>query len=112
MQAMGEEKRRHQRFDLTNPLKVIDTISDELLGLVVNISVEGLMVIGDKLVVDGSVYQIEIPVGEGGEPKFYAGIECLWTSEADSADKNWSGFRIIDISDENAALLDQVISQL
>ena len=111
MQAMGNEKRRHERVQITSPLQVIDTISDEVLGLVVNLSLEGLMLLGEKLVVDGAVYQIKMPLAGEGSPELSAGIECLWSSEADSETKNWSGYRIIDIDDDNRSLLTKVIEQ-
>lgn len=112
MQVMGIEKRRHQRFELTNPLKVFDTFSNDMLGLVVNVSLQGLMLIGEKDVVDGAVYQVEIPLGADGEPILSIGVECLWASEADIEFKSWSGYRIIDISDENQALLENMISKM
>lgn len=112
MQAMGSEKRRHERIQLSSPLKAIDTLSGDCLGLLVNVSFEGLMLIGEKPVVDGAVYQVEIPLGDEGAQTLSAGIECLWSSEADSEDKNWSGYRIIDISEDGKLLLEKIVSQL
>lgn len=111
MQAMGSDKRRHERVEIARPLKVIDTMSNQSLGLVVNISLEGLMLIGEKAVVDGAVYQVELPVNNGDET-LKLGIECLWSSEADSENKNWSGYRVIDICDEDKAALNSLIDQI
>lgn len=111
MQAADNEKRRHVRIDITWPLKVIDTMSNESLGLMVNVSRDGMMLIGEKVVVDGAVYQVELHFG-GDQDSLKLGIECLWSSEADSEDKSWSGYRIIDMRQEDSGLLNALIDQI
>ena len=112
MQALDRDKREHKRFQLPNPLDVIDTISKNSLGELVNISAKGLMLLGDKPILDGSVYQVKVRLTESGQHFLFMGIECLWKSESGSRTKYWSGYRIIDISDQNQTLLDRLIASL
>lgn len=107
--TMGEDKRRHERIRVSQPLKAIDTLSNDELGLVVNVSLEGMMLLGHKAVVDGAVYQANIAVDE---KVLSLGVECLWTSEADSDAKSWSGYRIVDISEDNKSVLEALIEAL
>lgn len=109
---MGIEKRRQPRVELSNPLKVIDTMSSESLGLVVNLSADGMMLIGEKALVDGAVYQAEMPLNPDEDATLKVGIECLWVSEADSENKNWSGFKIIDISEEDKTFLADLVASI
>ena len=112
MQVLDRDKREFKRFQLPNPLDVIDTISKNSLGVLVNISAKGLMLLGDRPIFDGSVYQVKVRLTENGQHFLLMGIECLWKSESDSRTKYWSGYRIIDISDGNQVLLDRLIASL
>lgn len=109
---MGSEKRRHERFNVSSPLSVVDTISAQSLGVIVNVSVEGMMLLGAKDIVDGAVYQVDIPIEPAEGLILSLGIECLWSADADSEGKSWSGFKIIDIGESDKHLLDQLIKQL
>jgi len=109
---MGSEKRRSERFDVSSPLNVVDTISAESLGIIVNVSAEGMMVLGAKDIVEGAVYQVDVPIASADNRILKLAIECLWSAEADSGGKYWSGYQVIDISEDNRVVLDQLISEL
>jgi len=109
---MGSEKRRSERFDVSSPLNVVDTISAQSLGIIVNVSAEGMMVLGAKDIVEGAVYQVDVPITSADNRILKLAIECLWSAEADSGGKYWSGYQVIDISDDNKVVLDQLISEL
>ena len=109
---MAKELRRHPRFEPKKPLNVYDTLSETRMGLLANLSAEGMMIIGDKDVVDGAVYQVDVPLDSHSEDKFTAGIECLWSTEAEIDNQYWSGYRIIDISDADQETLSHLIDVL
>ena len=111
---MSEEQRVHQRFELNRPLTVRNAITQDLLGTVVNLSRDGLMLLGSVQVHDSGVYQVEIPLSnQGAQPiVLVMGIECLWVNGGERDEKIWSGFKVIDIDDNNQHLLDECIKSL
>lgn len=107
------DKRQSERFIAKNPLIVSDFISNTVLGSLANISRDGLMLLGEREIKEGGVYQVTIAVDHCvAEDELALGIECLWTSAAGTGGSQWSGFRIIDISDANQKILKDLISQL
>lgn len=114
MQVTNSEMRKHPRFDLKQPLRVIDNLSGEDMGMLVNVSQEGMMLLGDKTIVNDGVYQIHIPLKSEAEKdlSLSMGVECLWSNSDDADGKNWSGFRIIDISAHEQSMLNHMIEQL
>ena len=114
MQVTNNDMRKHPRFDVQHPLRVLDTLSGEDMGMLVNVSKEGMMLLGDKAVVNDGVYQVTIPLKLIPEEdlSLSIGIECLWSNSADIEGKSWSGFRIIDISASEQSLLNHMIEQL
>lgn len=107
----GSDKRIHPRYSLNRPLIIFDSQSEERLGALVNVSEDGLMLLGERPCHDGNIYQVHIPLNM--ESVVLAlGIECLWASDPDTDGKLWSGFRIIDISDSDKGLLVELIEQL
>jgi len=114
VQATNSDMRKHPRFNLKQPLLVVDDLSGENMGTLVNISQEGMMVFGNKTVVSDGVYHVSMPLkSEAGDDIVLSlGIECLWSNADDNDGKNWSGFKIIDISSEQQASLNQMIEQL
>ncbi len=71
------------------------------------------MILGERDIVESAVYQASVSLlVNDQESALSLGIECLWVSDADSDDKQWCGFRIIDISPDDRSLLAEVIEQL
>ena len=101
------EKRRAERKQPTNRVMVRDTLSGELLGQLGNITPEGLMLIGDEAVREGSTFQLSLTLADptdNTETHFNIGATSLWTMIAASGN-HWSGFQIIDISEQQQEAL-------
>ncbi|WP_096085351.1 PilZ domain-containing protein [Agaribacterium haliotis] len=108
---MSSELRKSERHELHKPLLVKNCISAEVLGTLVNLSSEGLMLLGPAEVNEGGVYQVEIAFSDGVSV-LTMGLECLWVNPGAEESQVWSGYKIIDISDDAQALLEQCIAQL
>lgn len=111
-----ESRRKHPRHTLRDSVTVIDRGSGGSLGVVVNLSQEGIMLVNSKPLHSDCLYQIRLHICDGilrgvGECYIDAGIDCLWTNPAEGkASMYWSGCQIIDISDEAFDLLQRVIN--
>jgi len=105
------DQRKTPRRAANEVLEVADQITGVQIGRVVNISAEGLMLLGQEPIITGSVYQLELCLRTTGEDesKISFGAEAVWTMEATQPDSFWTGFRIIDISNEGVLFIDELI---
>lgn len=108
-------RRKHHRHLLRNVVKVIDLSSGNNVGVVVNLSEEGIMLVNNTALRPDCIYQLQLDIAAGviGEEAavINMGIDCLWTSPAESmASMYWSGCQIIDISDDSHARMQALIA--
>jgi hypothetical protein len=108
------EQRRNERHDVNSVLAIQNVMNNDNLGMLVNISSDGFMMIGPASVSEGNIYQLSLTLSESIDDsnKIDFAAECLWTNTADSEDKLWSGHRIIDVSDDDQKRINALIEQL
>ena len=106
-----QEQRHCQRKVANEILIIVDQITGNHIGRVVNISSEGLMLLSDEPMVTGSVYQLELllPNAQSNQEKISFATEAVWCTEASQPESFWSGFHIIDIAAEDVLVIDQLI---
>lgn len=94
-----QERRKYPRKNVNQPIKVIDQDRGELIGHLVDISLEGFMVITPNPIAINRVFQVclELPQELGISP-LALGVECLWRELSGDRQTYWAGFQIIDIS--------------
>jgi len=105
------EQRRLPRKIADEVLEVSDQFTGAIVGRVVNITVEGFMLLSEEPIKTGSVFQLDmlLPRLVKGHSKISFGAESLWSSESSDDKTYWTGFHIIDISDEDTLIIDQMI---
>ena len=104
------ELRKHPRVEFPEHVEVQDAHSGEVMGQLVNLSVDGFMLMGPVCIAPGTVRQLRIPLLRGEEASvLVVGAESLWCHDANDSGAHWSGFQIIDISSEHQALLDSMV---
>ncbi|MDJ0806632.1 MAG: PilZ domain-containing protein [Gammaproteobacteria bacterium] len=105
------EQRKSPRKIANEVLEVSDQITGTLLGQVVNISAEGLMLLSTQQINVGSVYQLDLKLPRliKNHSKIAFGAEAVWSSEAAQPDSFWTGFRMIDISEDCVLAVDELI---
>jgi hypothetical protein len=114
-------RRKHPRHNLRDAVRVIDKASGQSVGTVANLSLEGLVLVNSSplhadciyqlcLTVDGSV----MPDASGDSHDIQVGVDCLWTSPAESASAStyWSGCQIIDISEADFELVKKLLGAI
>ncbi|MGD8956365.1 MAG: PilZ domain-containing protein [Chromatiaceae bacterium] len=104
------EKRQHTRIALEAKgwqAELIDQVSGDRLGEVVNLSPGGLMLLTPHAVEIENLYQVECrATSPGGQhQRFTAGLMVLWRSDANEPDAYWAGLQIIDIDTPSQAAL-------
>lgn len=105
-------KRKLERKELNQRIPIIDTINGGEFGELVNVTVEGLMVITDKEIPLQSIYQLslQLPVEINGSRTVELGADSLWCRNIENFNRYWAGLQIIDASDQAVAQLEQLIA--
>lgn len=104
------EQRRLTRVSMPEHPQVVDLHSNTVMGQLVNLSVEGLMMMGPSPVSPGTVLQLRIPLQHNDKTfDIQVGVESLWCDDADESGLCWTGFHIIDISPEHLEVISTLV---
>jgi hypothetical protein len=107
------EHRKQPRKIASETLEVFDQLTDSFLGTVVNISSDGLMLLSSESLTTGSIYQLDLRLSRlvRNQSNISLGAEVIWSSEATQGGSYWSGFHIIDASDEVLQTIDELTTE-
>lgn len=99
--------RRSIRKKATEVVMVTNGMTGETLGRVGNLSIDGLMIIGQRQLGEDHIYQIQFALNDADHLSHpvEVGIQCLWSEATRSSGSFWSGCKIIDIAPEHLNLL-------
>jgi len=102
------DQRRAQRKRANFTVVVTDTINNRPLGHLGNLSATGMLLISVYPPRSEAVYQISVILpGLGSQPQaIELGIQEQWHEAAANPGQIWSGYRIVAISQTDAALLE------
>ncbi len=105
---MNQERRTSPRKASHLPIEVMDTMTGETIGRIGNLSRNGMMLIAHRPLRDDALYQLRfhLPGPRGSFAEIEAGVHTMWTEDAGTPGRQWSGLRIISISGPAASALD------
>ena len=103
--------RRNPRKPVEDHLPVQNTITNQPMGRVGNLSIDGMMLILSLRPREDALYQVSFPLpGAQGHPQpIEVGIHETWTEEASVPGQVWSGFEIIDIAEQDRQRLQRYL---
>ena len=115
MSPHESNQRRAERKRATFTAVVTDVISGEPLGHLGNLSSTGMLLISTQAPRSEALYQVSLTLPASGRALIQsqpieAGIQEQWHESAASPGQIWAGYRIVAISDADAARLDGWIS--
>ena len=115
MSPHESNQRRAERKRATFTAVVTDVISGEPLGHLGNLSSTGLLLISTQAPCSEALYQVSLTLPASGRTLIQsqpieAGIQEQWHEPAASPGQIWAGYRIVAISDADAARLDGWLS--
>jgi hypothetical protein len=104
--------RKHERVEVSRPITATDRHTGNVIGQLVNFSDSGIMLMSSNPVAADCVLQLSLSVdsGTGQEEPIHLGVESLWSHASDDNSCHWTGFIIIDISEQNLERLHALIS--
>jgi len=94
------ERRRATRKPVADRLSVADSMTGEVIGVIGNLSHDGMLMILNRPVQANTLYQVQfvIPDGVSNAP-IEVGIHEQWIEPTENGGgEYWGGFRIIDIA--------------
>ncbi len=103
------EQRRALRKRAIDPIEVSDAMTGENLGRIGNLSRDGMMLIGRRKLTDDALYQLrfQLPDRNGKLRVLEAGVHEQWSEPAAVPGQHWAGLRIIALSDDDTAVLNE-----
>lgn len=107
-----QDRRQLPRKIASDTIQVRDINTTRAMGRVVNLTSEGLMLIGDNPIESNLIFQFELqlPQPHMSQALLQVGVESLWCSDANEPNYYWTGFRIIDISLDTIEVIESLVN--
>jgi len=95
----SKEHRRSPRRKMNGIVLVSDTMTEEVVGRIGNLSEGGMLLMANAQLTEDALYQFRFRLpGEDGAD-IEAGAHLLWISRASTPGQAWTGFRFISMND-------------
>jgi len=105
-----DDQRKLARVSIPDHPQIFDVHNNTVSGQLVNLSIEGLMMMSPSPIKPGTLLQFRIPLHCNTEViEVLIGVESLWCDEADESEICWTGFHIIDISPEHHKIISSLV---
>jgi hypothetical protein len=105
------ERRCSTRHQLNVEVDVVDQFSRDLLGVLVDIHLEGLLLMGELSFRPDRLYQVALVprTSDHQLDVIPMGIDCLWTRAMGQQDRVWAGCQIVDLAPQVGEQLARLI---
>ena len=103
----GSEYRRAKRRKVEHSIEVLDTMTEQVIGHLSDLSETGMLLILSNPLVSDALYQLrfKLPDPQGRERAVEVGAHDLWSDQASAPGQVWTGLRFIDIAGDDLAFL-------
>ena len=103
----GSEYRRSKRRKVEDSIEVFDTMTENIIGHLSDLSETGMLLILSQPLVSDALYQLRFRLSDASERSHVIelGAHELWSDQASAPGQVWTGFRFIDISGEDLAFV-------
>ena len=100
---MNTDYRRAKRRKAGQEIKVMDTMTEEYIGTIGNLSETGLLIVVNHPLVSDALYQLRFELNDirGQRLAVEVGAHELWSDDAAAPGQVWTGLRFIDIPPES-----------
>ncbi|SDS29075.1 PilZ domain-containing protein [Halopseudomonas xinjiangensis] len=106
------ERRKLERHSVSSSLEVYDLDTGTLLGRVVDLHIEGLMLLSDKPIEMFKSYalQINLPMTLNGITEFCLDAESLWNRESIGGGQFWTGLQFTRVPDDSRGCIEKMVA--
>ena len=105
------DNRTNDRKTTDSKIVVVDLDSGENIGSLLNISISGLMLLSQSPIELDKLYRLEIQLTSkvNGKSVLQVGADALWNNALNGDQYFWTGFQIIDISENDLTIIRQFL---
>ena len=109
---MIHDSRRAPRRHVTESIPVIDTMTDEIIGQLGNLSESGMLLIASAPLVEDALYQLRFHLRDdrGQDIPIDVGAHLLWSAPANTPGQAFAGLRFLTIDREPLERLRQWVN--
>ncbi len=102
-----ENRRRSERFVFESPLAAFEPTSYRQIGSIADLSADGARLFTDSPVAEGTEFscRVKLPKKVFQREFLMLKLKCMWSRELANRKQYESGYRLIDISKEDAAIV-------
>ncbi len=110
---MINESRRSQRRNVHESVVVIDTMTEQVIGRVGNISESGMLLVANAPLCEDALYQLRFEIIDrtGRVVSIDAGAHLIWFGSANTPGQSWAGLRFLTLEESQLVVLRQWISR-
>lgn len=103
----GSEYRRAKRRKVDHSIEVLDTMTEQVVGHVSDLSESGMLLILSQALVSDGLYQFRFKLtdAQGRDHPVEVGAHELWSDQASAPGQVWTGFRFIDVAGDDLAFI-------
>lgn len=103
---MKNDYRRAKRRKVLHPIDVVDTMTEQIVGRLNNLSETGMLMIANQPLVSDALYQMRMTLTlDGSDHTVDVGAHELWSDDAAAPGQVFTGFRFIDLSPSDLDLI-------
>lgn len=102
---MGRESRRMPRRTVVGLVSVVDTMSEEPIGHIANLSAGGMLLIANRAMAEDALYQLRFHLPESDGLEFEVGAHVLWSDGASAPGQSWVGLRFLGLDPDTVRRL-------
>jgi hypothetical protein len=111
---MGDEHHLHDRHHNALDVEVFELHTGKRLGRLVDLSADSFMLFGDVLLNADELFECRLVseqlISDMGEIVLCA--DCLWSRPGADGLHCWAGFHIIDLADDQAVALENLLQHI
>lgn len=109
-----QDQRRHERYEVTDVIEVLDVLAERTLGRLVDISEGGMLLSSDAPIPLNRIFQVtlSLPRAIPSTEPICVGIESLWHRESPGGCVHWTGFQLISVSELDRLRLERMLGDL
>ncbi len=104
---MSSESRRANRRNVHESVMVIDTMIEQVIGRLGNISESGMLLVANAPLVEDALYQLRFEIIDraGRTVAIDVGAHLVWLGSANTPGQSWAGLRFLTIEESQLAIL-------
>ncbi|KKN97500.1 hypothetical protein LCGC14_0156190 [marine sediment metagenome] len=106
------ERRKLERQQVSSSLEVFDLDNGELLGRVVDLHIEGLMLLSEKPIemFKSFALQVNLPMTLNGVTEFFVDAESMWGRESIAGGQFWTGLHFTSLPDDARQCIEKMVA--